>query len=323
MNHIYIGNVSIEKTAALAPMASVADFAFRSLCKEYGACYMVGEMISAKGLAFQKDRASDLLKVRDFERPMAIQLFGSEPEYFPKAVEIALCYNPNIIDINMGCPVPKVVSQGSGSALLKTPNLAAEIVKQTVKASTVPVTVKIRLGWDETSKNAVEFAKRMEDAGAAAITVHGRTRAQLYSGKADWESIAKVKKAVSIPVIGNGDVTSPELAKEMYDTTGVDLVMIGRGAYGRPWLFSQIKEYLESGRYSPDPSITIQLSVLHRHISLLCKDKGEYIGMKEARAQAARYFKGISGASAFRARCSRLETFSDFEKALAEFEQKL
>ena len=309
MEHIYIGNVSIEKTAALAPMASVADFAFRSLCKEYGACYMVGEMVSAKGLVFQKERAADLLKVIDFERPMAIQLFGSEPEYFPKAVEIALCYNPDIIDINMGCPVPKVVSQGSGSALLKNPELAAEIVKQTVKASTVPVTVKIRLGWDETSKNAVEFAKRMENTGSAAITVHG--------------SIAEVKEAVSIPVIGNGDITSPELAKEMYDITGVDLVMIGRGAYGRPWLFSQIKEYLENGRYSPDPDTSVQLSVLHRHISLLCKDKGEYIGMKEARAQAARYFKGMSGASAFRARCSRLTTFSEFEKALAEFEQKL
>ena len=321
LRQFQIGAVAIEQTAALAPMASVADYAYRSLCKEYGAAYLVGEMVSAKGLCFQKERAVSLLRVSPPERPMAIQLFGSEPEYFPPAAEIALSYEPDIIDINMGCPVPKVISQGSGSALMKTPLLAAEIVQRTVKASSVPVTVKMRLGWDDRCCDAVDFAKRMEDAGAMAITVHGRTRAQMYSGEADWEGLAAVKQAVTVPVIGNGDVTSPELVKRMYEQTHVDLVMIGRGSYGRPWLFSQVRDYLETGVYQPDPALSEQISVLRRHIVRLREDKGELVGMREARSQAARYCKGMKGAAAFRTACGKLQSLSDFENLLKEFER--
>lgn len=308
MNYIEIGGVKIEKTAALAPMASVADRAYRLMAKQYGACYVVGEMASCKGLCYNDAKTERLLSVTPQERPMAVQLFGAEPEFMAKAVKIAEKYRPDIIDINAGCPMPKIAGGGAGSALMKAPRLFGEIVRAAVEAAAVPVTVKIRSGWDEQSINAVEIAKIAEENGAAAVTVHGRTKTQLYTGKADWSVIRDVKNAVKIPVIGSGDVTTPQNCLEMYEYTGCDLVMIGRGSYGRPWLFSQIREYLERGSFSPDPSAAEKLEIMRRHIELLVADKGEKIGMKEARRHAAYYLKGMQGAAKYRNLFASLET---------------
>ncbi len=316
-----IGNVFIEQTAALAPMASVCDYAYRSLCKEYGAAYLVSEMVSAKGLCYQPKRASDLLRITPNEHPMAIQLFGSEPEYFARAIPIVLSYHPDVIDINMGCPVPKVVSSGGGSALMKHPKLAGEIVSAAVLSSSVPVTVKIRKGWDSSQENAVEFGKRMEACGAAAITIHARTRAQMYQGDSDWETIACLKQAVGIPVIGNGDVKTPEDAARMYEETGVDLVMVGRGSYGKPWLFAQIAAYLRTGTYPPDPPLARRMEIMLRHVQRICEDKGEVIGMKEARSHAGRYLTGVFGAARFREKCGKLQSFSDVQELAREVVQ--
>lgn len=313
MKYMKIGGVQIEQTAALAPMASVSDRAYRETCKQFGAAYVVGEMVSAKGLHYSDRKSEELLSVSAQERPMAVQLFGDDPGYMAEAVHKALRYEPDLIDINMGCPVPKVAGNGCGSALMKNPVLAGEIVRAAADASRVPVTVKFRKGWDDSSVNAVEFAKRMEQSGAAAVTVHGRTRQQMYQGEADWEIIRQVKGAVSIPVIGNGDVVSPESAKAMYDQTGVDLVMVARGSYGRPWLFGQIRDYLETGRYEPDPPFARQMEIMLEHARLICAYKGEFIGMKEARKHAAWYLKGIHGAARFRKECGMLDTFADLE----------
>lgn len=313
-----IGNVAIEQTAALAPMASVADRAYRSMCKDYGACYLVSEMVSAKGICFTEYKATDLLTIKQSEHPMAIQLFGSEPDYFVKALPIVLKYKPDIIDINMGCPVPKVTSNGGGCSLMRNPGLAAEIVTVTVRNSPIPITVKIRKGWDDNSINAVEFSKKMQDCGASAIIIHGRTKTQMYSGCADWDIIAKVKKSVDIPVIASGDVTSPETAKALYQKTGADLIMIGRGSYGKPWLFQQISDYLKTSKYSPDPNIECRMNIMLEHIRRICEDKGEYIGMKEARSQAMRYLYGICGAAGYRSKCSKFEKYSDALKLVNE-----
>lgn len=318
METIKIGGVQIERTAALAPMASVSDRAYRETCKRFGAAYVVGEMVSAKGLHYSDRKSEELLSVGGAERPMAVQLFGDDPAFMAEAVRKALRYKPDIIDINMGCPVPKVAGNGSGSALMKNPELAGEIVRAAADASDVPVTVKFRKGWDDSSVNAVEFARRMEANGAAAVTVHGRTRQQMYQGEADWEIIRRVKQAVKIPVIGNGDVVSPESAKAMYDRTGVDLVMVARGSYGRPWLFSQIRDYLTTGSYQPDPSFEEQMNIMLGHARLICAYKGEFIGMKEARKHAAWYLKGIHGAAHFRKECGMLDSYADLERLAGE-----
>lgn len=318
MNYTEIGGVKIEKTAALAPMASVADRAYRIMAKEYGACYVVGEMASCKGLCYNDRKTEELLSVTPSERPMAVQLFGAEPEFMAAAVKIAEKFSPDIIDINSGCPMPKIVTGGAGSALMKTPALFGELVRAAVDAASVPVTVKIRSGWDENSINAVEMAKIAEENGASAVAVHGRTKAQLYSGKADWDIIRAVKQAVNIPVIGNGDVSTPEHCREMYEYTGCDLVMVGRGSYGRPWLFQQIKEYLETGHYSPDPTPKERLEIMRRHIGLIVADKGEKIGMKEARRPASWYLKGMQGAAHFRNMCSELTTLEQLERLIEQ-----
>ncbi len=322
MDYIYIGGVRIEKTAALAPMASVADTAYRTITKEFGAAYCVGEMASCKGLCYSGEKTEELLRVSDLERPMAVQLFGAEPEFMAKAVKIAERFRPDIIDINAGCPMPKIVNGGAGSALMKTPRLFGELVKAAAESTDIPVTVKIRKGWDNSSVNAVEMAVIAQQNGAAAVAVHGRTKEQLYSGKADWDIIRLVKQAVSIPVIGNGDVDSVESCKAMYDYTGCDLVMIGRGSYGRPWLFGQIKDYFEGKTPRPEPSIEEKMEIMRRHIMLLVDDKGERTGMREARRQAAWYIKGISGAAGFRNRFGTMNTLSDLDALIEEILQK-
>ena len=313
MQTMNIGGITLEKTAALAPMASVADKAYRLMCKKYGAAYLVSEMISAKGLCFGDKKTARLCEIEPEERPYSLQLFGEESYYMGKAAYMLGAHKPDVIDINMGCPVPKIVSNGSGSALMKDPERAFEIAKEVVKNAGCPVTVKFRAGWDEQSKNAVEFAKIIEQAGVAAIAVHGRTRMQFYSGKADWDIIKAVKSAVSIPVIANGDVTDGKSAKALYEHTGCDLVMIGRGSYGRPWVFEQVKRYLQNGEVMPEPDLETKIAVMKEHCELICKYKGERQGMKEARKNVQWYIKGLRGSAKLRGRCSELVQLSDLE----------
>lgn len=320
MEYLNIGNVKIKKTAALAPMAGVADYAFRTVAKEYGAAYLVGEMASCKGLVYSDRKTAELLTVTDYERPMAVQLFGSEPEFVAPAIKIAERYNPDIIDLNSGCPVPKVAGNGAGSALMKNPKLFGEMVSAAVNATDIPVTVKIRKGWDDSTVNAVEIAKIAEECGAAAVAVHGRTKTQMYSGNADWDIIAEVKQAVKIPVIGNGDVDSAEKCAEMYRYTGCDLVMIGRGACGRPWLFREIEQYF-NGEEITEVTFDERISAMERQIELLVKNKGEYIGMKEARMQTGWYLKGMPNAAKYRAQCGMLSVMDDLRRLIAEIRE--
>lgn len=314
METISIGNVKIEKTAALAPMASVADKSYRLMCKEFGAAYLVSEMISSKGLCFGDKKTARLCEIEPCERPMALQLFGEEAVYVGKAAYMLNQYSPDIIDVNMGCPVPKIVGNGSGSALMKNPKTAFEIAKTAVENAECPVTVKIRAGWDADSINAVEFAKMLEQAGVSAIAVHGRTRTQFYSGSADWDIIAQVKQAVKIPVIGNGDVKTPQDCKEMYEKTGCDLVMIGRGSYGRPWIFREIAHYIESGELLPEITLEEKMNVMLKHAQLLCKYKGEKQGMKEMRKNVAWYVKGLPGSAKIRGECGNISQYCDLER---------
>jgi tRNA-dihydrouridine synthase B len=280
---IKIGTVEIKGKAILAPMAGVGDRAFRETCARFGAACTVSEMVSSKALEFDDKKTLELMELGEEARPAAIQIFGSEPDVMALAARKALEFSPDFIDINMGCPAPKITGPGAGSALMKTPQLCGEIVAAVVAAVPVPVTVKIRAGWDEKSVNAVEVASICEQAGAAAVAVHARTRSQMYEPPADWSIIKAVKEAVKIPVIGNGDVTGAQSAARMLEQTGCDAVMVGRAALGNPWIFQQINAYLDEGRIVPPPSLSERMQIMVQHVELMCRYKGEYRAMKEAR----------------------------------------
>lgn len=314
-----IGTLTIEGKAALAPMAGVTDAAYRRICMEFGAAYTVTEMVSAKAVEYKDKKTAALADMSRDYRPVLLQIFGESPETMGLAGERLLSLNPDGIDINMGCPVPKVAGNGAGSALLKDPRKCGEIVAAVKQRVNVPVTVKIRTGWDKNSRNAVEVAKICEAAGADAICVHGRTREQMYQGKADWDMIRQVKQAVRIPVIGNGDVTGAQSACQMMEQTGCDLIMIGRGALGNPWIFRQINAYLtDSCRILPPPGPAERVVVIRKHIGLLCECKGEERGMREARKHVGWYVHGLRGAAELRRRAGQLSTLSDLDALLEE-----
>ena len=313
-----IGNLIIPEKAALAPMAGVADRAFRELCRGYGAAYTVCEMASAKGISLGDKKSAELLLISSPERPAGSQIFGNSPETMAIAAEKALEYSPDFIDINMGCPAPKVASSGGGALLMKDPVNSAKIVEAVVKASTVPVTVKMRSGWDDSTINAVELAKRCEQAGASAITVHGRTKVQMYAPPVNIDIIREVKNAVKIPVIGNGDVVDGKSAAKMLEETGCDMVMVGRGALGRPWVFQEINAYLDHEVILPEPTVMQKMHVMLRHIEKICEYKGERVGIREARKHAAWYTKGLHGAANYRARIGLIESVEELAQIAAE-----
>lgn len=316
---VKIGNVEIDRTAVLAPMAGVADRAYRLMCRKYGAAYVVSEMVSAKGIVYGDKKTALLCTVTPQERPMGIQLFGSEPEFMAKGVEIVKRFEPDIIDINMGCPVPKVVGTGAGSALMKDIDLAARVCEATVKAAgDTPVTVKIRSGWNLDSVNAPQMAKALENVGAAGIAVHGRTRDMFYGGSCDLNVIRSVKEAVNVPVIASGDVTDLQSCLNMYEQTGCDLVMIGRGSYGNPFVFDEIRSYYNKKDYTK-PTLEERMETMLEHIRLILSlsEKNEELAMHEARKHAAWYMNGYYGSAKFRGRCYQLSSYSE-AAALAE-----
>ena len=307
-----IKNIEIKGFASLAPMAGVADRAMREICIKHGAAFTVGELTSARGITLGDKKSAALLSCSESERPFGSQLFGSEPEIMAEAARAALRFDPDFIDINMGCPAPKVAGNGGGSALMREPRLAAEIVKAVVAAVNVPVTVKMRTGWDEEHINAPELAKLCEEAGAAAITVHGRTRPQMYAPGVDYKTIAAVKKAVSVPVIGNGDVTDGKSAKYMYEATGCDFVSVGRAAEGNPFVFEEINAYLSGKSYKP-PSLEERFKVMLEQINLMHRYKDPHIAILESRKHTAWYMRGLEGAAALRRMCGEIKSFEDIE----------
>lgn len=318
-----IKDLEFNHIAFLAPMAGIADLAFRELCVQYGAAYTVSEMVSSKGLTMGDKKSAQLLTLGN-DKPAGAQIFGDDPEIMAKAAVKCLDFNPDIIDINMGCPAPKIAMNGGGASLMKKPELAYEITKAVVQAVDIPVTVKIRKGWDEESVNAVEMAKLAEKAGASAVAVHGRTRQQMYSGSVDFDIIAQVKKAVGIPVIANGDIKDEQSAAIMLEKTNADAIMIGRGALGNPWVFSKINAYLDECRVLPEPSVTQKMAVMLKHIQKIIEYKGEYTAMREARHHAAYYTKGMRGGAKLRAEIGKLERFEQLQelsyKILKEYE---
>ena len=310
-----IGNLEIDsRTAGLAPMAGVADMAFRELCCEYGATYVVSEMVSSKGLTMCDRKSKKLLVLSDRERPAAAQIFGSDPDIMAQSARECLSFSPDVIDINMGCPAPKIAGNGGGSALLKNPVLAEKIIKAVVEAVDIPVTVKIRLGWDSEHINALEIAQRAQNAGAKAITVHGRTRQQMYAPPVDTKTIALVKRGVSIPVIANGDVTDGLSAARMLEETNCDYILVGRGALGRPWVFSQISAFLKHEVILPEPPVSERMRVMVNHIRRICEYKGEKVGIREARKHAAWYIRGVRGAASYRQRVGALSSIEELEE---------
>lgn len=318
-----IGNVPIQGKAILAPMAGVSDIAYRLLAKEHGASMVCTEMVSAMGIKYKNERTHELLRMEAVEHPVSMQIFGSNPEAIALGAKVVAAAGADIVDINMGCPVKKVVSSGDGSALMKTPDLAARVAEAAVKAVDVPVTVKMRIGWDDDHINVVDFAKRIESTGVAAVAVHGRTREQMYMGRADWSYIKAVKDSLSIPVIGNGDVWTPEDALRMMRETGCDAVMIGRGAQGNPWIFERTNHYLRTGELRPEPTYLERLDMLLKHFELLCRYKGAALGVREIRTHAGWYMRGMPEAAYWRNRVNTIHTVESFKKELSTYRDVL
>ncbi|MEG1413053.1 MAG: tRNA dihydrouridine synthase DusB [Acidaminococcaceae bacterium] len=318
-----LGKIKLEVPLVLAPMAGVTDLPFRILCREQGCALTVSEMVSAKGLLYNNVKTFEMLQIDPLERPTAIQLFGSVPQELATAAKMVAQSGADLIDFNMGCPVPKVVNNGEGSALMKTPALAYEVLARLVDAVQIPVTVKMRAGWNENLLNAPQVAELAERAGVAAVAVHGRTREQFYNGQADWSMIKAVKQAVHIPVFGNGDIRSAADGLEMLASTGCDGLMVGRGADGNPWLFAELKAALLGAPLPGPVTVAARFALVLRHLQMLIAFKGEKIAVKEMRRHACTYTKGLPGSAAYRSRFHEVNTAMDVAKLLAEYEQKL
>ena len=314
-----IGEIKLAAPLALAPMAGITDLPFRLICRRLGCGMTVSEMVSAKGLLYKNVKTTEMLRIDDGERPTAIQLFGSVPEELAEAARMVEAGGADVIDFNMGCPVPKIVNNGEGSALMKQPQLAHDILAAMVKAVKIPVTVKFRAGWDDSSRNAVEIAKAVEAAGVSAVAVHGRTRQQFYEGKADWGIIAEVKQAVKVPVFGNGDIFTVEDGLRMLAETGVDGLMIGRGADGNPWIFRELAAVLRGEERPAAPSLQERLAQAAEHLDMLIDYKGEHISVKEMRRHISAYLKGLPHAAEFRGRFHKVDTREQFMELLAEY----
>ena len=317
-----IGSIALCHPVILAPMAGVCDLPFRVLAKSLGCALVVAEMVSDKGLIYKNQHTHEMLAIEQSERPISLQIFGSDPFCMAKAARIVEQAGADIIDINMGCPTPKIVKNGEGSALMRTPDLAYRIIAAVVEAVQIPVTVKMRKGWDDRSVNAPVIAKLAEQAGAAAVAVHGRTREQFYSGVADLDIIKQVKDSVAIPVIGNGDIRCPEDAYQMMALTGCDGVMIGRAAQGNPWIFAQINYFLATGAKLPQPTVAEKIALLKHHLELVLQFKGEYIGIREMRKHAAWYTKGLPGSAELRCQFNQAESKIGFLAVVNKLEQQ-
>lgn len=315
-----IGNIELKNNIILSPMAGVTDAAFRLICSAMGAGLVVSEMVSSKGLYYEDKKTDSLMEITENERPVAVQIFGSDPKIMASIVENKLNVRKDIdiIDINMGCPAPKIVKNGDGSALMRNPKLVREILSSVKKASNKPVTLKIRMGWDQDSLNAIEIAKIAEAEGIDALTIHGRTREMFYSGEADWDYIRQVKENVNLPIIGNGDIWTAEDAKNMLEQTGCDGIAIGRGARGNPWIFKGVEQILNGEEYS-GPTFKERMQMTIYHLNLLCDLKGERVGVREMRKHIAWYVKGLNNATTLRDRVNKIDSLSEMEKVLWDY----
>ena len=316
-----IGNVQLDNEVFLSPMAGVTDLHFRTICKEKGCGMLYTEMINARALCYDDENTKKMLNLEDDGHPVAVQIFGSDPEYMGKAASIMNQYTNDILDINMGCPAPKVIKNGDGSALMRNPKLAAEVLTAVVKNSKKPVTLKIRKGWDDNSVNALEIAKIAEECGISALAIHGRTREQFYSGKADWDIIAEIKQSINIPVIGNGDVFDVQDAVNMLEKTKCDAIMIGRGSQGNPWIFNRINHYMKTGEVLPEPTLEEKISTAIKHMNLAVAEHGEYVAVREMRKHIGWYLKGLKNSAKYRDQINKITDYKEVISMLEEYVQ--